>query len=247
MKKYKYLFFTSLAVIVILVLLVLVNRMMWISEKEKTYDFGQLARYEADNNALSGKPVSVVFLGNSITDFWVDKHPEFFSDNGYVDRGISGQTTSQMLVCFREDVLQLKPEIVVILAGINDIAENTGPYTEAYTFGNIKTMAELAQAKGIKVILCSILPCNKFFWNPDITDMVPKIISLNAKIKSYADANGLPYVNYYDQMIYGSDGALNPDYTSDGCHPTLEGYLVMEPLVKAEIDSVRTMACSLQQ
>ena len=236
--KYKYLFFASLAVIVILVLLVIVNRMMWNSEKEKIYDFGQLARYEADNKSLIGKDVSIVFLGNSITDFWIDKDPEFFSDNGYVDRGISGQTTSQMLVRFREDVLQLNPEIVVILAGINDIAENTGPYTEDYTFGNIKTMVDLAEAHGIKVILCSILPCNYFFWNPDITDMVPKIVSLNAKIKSYAETRGIPYVNYYDSMIYGEDGALNPDYTSDGCHPTLEGYLVMEPLVKAEIDKL---------
>lgn len=202
-------------------------------------DFANYARYASDNATLSQpakKENRVVFMGNSITEGWVRTHPEFFKSNGYIGRGISGQTSYQFLLRFRQDVINLSPALVVINAGTNDVAENTNPYNEDYTFGNIVSMVELAKANRIKVILTSVLPAAAFKWRPEIEDAAPKIKSLNDRIEAYAKANKIPYVNYYQAMVVAEDQALNPQYTKDGVHPTSEGYDIMEPLIKASIE-----------
>ena len=202
-------------------------------------DWGGLNRYAKDNAAMTAPEKGekrVVFLGNSITEGWVNTHPDLFKDNKYIGRGISGQTSYQFLLRFREDVINLQPKLVVINAGTNDVAENTGKYNEDYTFGNIVSMVELAKANKIKVILTSTLPAAAFGWNPSITDAADKIASLNARIKAYAKENHIPYVDYYEKMVQGDNRALNSNYSKDGVHPTSEGYDVMEALIKPAID-----------
>ena len=210
------------------------------AQKKQTHDqFANFKRYEQANKELPApakKEKRVVFMGNSITEGWVKIHPEFFKENGYVGRGISGQTSYQFLLRFREDVINLKPKLVIINAGTNDIAENTGPYDIDITFGNIASMAEIAKANKIKVILTSVLPAAGFRWNKKITNAPDRIEALNAKIKEYAKANKIPYVDYYTPMVTGAERALNPDYSKDGVHPTLDGYIVMEALIKPVID-----------
>lgn len=208
--------------------------------KAQQKDWANLRFYAKENKALSEQiPMSghVVFMGNSITEFWKDLRPEFFSENPYLDRGISGQTTPQMLLRFRQDVIDLQPKAVVILAGINDIAENTGPTTVETIFGNIVSMVQLAQANDIQVILCSVLPAAAFPWNPNINPK-EKIIQLNDLLSSYAKKHQLPYVNYYEAMVM--DGkSLNSAYAEDGVHPNKKGYAVMEPLVEKAIQQLK--------
>ena len=202
-------------------------------------EWANYKRYEKANNELpvpNKKEKRVVFLGNSITEGWVNIHPEFFTENGYIGRGISGQTSYQFLLRFRNDVINLKPKLVIINAGTNDVAENTGPFDLEKTFGNIASMAEMAKANKIKVILTSVLPASEFKWNKKITDSSERIEALNAKIKEYAEDNKIPYVDYYTPMASGPERSLNPDYSKDGVHPTLEGYLVMEALIQPAID-----------
>lgn len=209
---------------------------------QEQLDWPNLKRYAQENAklqrtvALKGR---VVFMGNSITEGWVKEDPDFFIANGFVGRGISGQTSYQFLLRFREDVLKLSPEIVVINAGTNDIAENTGVYNEEYTMGNIISMVELARANGIKVILTSVLPAAAFGWNPAIKDASQKIESLNKRISTYSIEEEIPYVDYYGSMVYGENKALNPAYTRDGVHPTLEGYKVMETIIKKAVDTIK--------
>ncbi|MBQ5481546.1 MAG: SGNH/GDSL hydrolase family protein [Bacteroidales bacterium] len=202
-------------------------------------DWGGLQRFAAANAALAepaaGQP-RVVLLGVSITEEWLRLRPDFFSSNGYVGRGISGQVSAQMLVRFRQDVIDLKPAVVVINAGTNDVAENQGPYSEDFAFGNIVSMTELAQANGIAVVLTSVLPAAAFRWRPAITDAADKIAALNVRIKAYAAAKGIPYVDYYTPMVVSDPSrALNPAYSNDGVHPVPAGYEVMEPLVMEAI------------
>jgi len=208
-------------------------------ELSQAQDWADLNRYKADNARL-GLPAAgvrrVVFMGNSITDFWKDVSPDFFARKPYIDRGISGQTSPQMLIRFRADVIDLKPAVVLILAGINDIAENTGPTTLKMIEDNIVSMAELAKVNGIKTILCSVLPAIDFPWRPGLQP-VEKIISLNKMIREYADKNGLIYVDYYSRMV-DSRKALKAEYTEDGVHPNRAGYKVMEPLAEAAITSI---------
>lgn len=202
------------------------------------YEFANFKRFAKDNSELS-KPAKkdkrVVFMGNSITEGWINTHPDFFKKNGYISRGIGGQTSYQFLLRFREDVINLSPALVVINAGTNDVAENTGPYVEDYTFGNIVSMVELAKANKIKVILTSVLPAAAFKWRMEIKDVPQKIKSLNDRIEAYAKANKIPFVNYYKAMV-DENQALNPQYTKDGVHPTGEGYDIMEPLIKSAIE-----------
>lgn len=198
-----------------------------------TRDFGQLCRYRAQNATARQQSVRVVFLGDSITDNWIGADPGFFTE-GRVDRGISGQTTPQMLVRFREDVLALKPQAVHIMAGTNDIAGNTGASTMAIVQGNIRTMAELARAHGIKVILASIPPAAAFPWSPD-KQPVPQIAAMNAWLKRYAAAEGFTYVDYH-RVLATADGAMKPGLASDGVHPTPAGYAAMRPLA---LDAIR--------
>lgn len=179
----------------------------------------------------------VVFIGNSITENWVHLRYKFFVDNGYVCRGIGGQTSSLLLLRFRFDVIDLHPKVVVINAGINDIAENTGEYDIEFTMGNIKSMAELAQANDIKVILASLLPCNGAGWRGHITNVPGKIDELNERIRAYAGENNFYFLDY-NTPLRATDGGMQTTYTFDGLHPTEEGYKVMEPLVQKAINDV---------
>lgn len=209
------------------------EKMMY--ERNKV-DWPYLNRYR-DENIKLGEPAEgekrVVFMGNSITEGWKDLSPEYFSGRPYICRGISGQTTPQMLVRFRPDVIALKPAVVIILAGINDIAGNTGPATLEMIEDNIISMTELAEANRIKVILCSVLPAFDFPWNPGVFPS-ERIILLNKWIKNYASAKGFFYVDYYSTMVDEQKG-LNKELTSDGVHPNKSGYIIMERLAEIEI------------
>jgi lysophospholipase L1-like esterase len=192
---------------------------------------GNLNKYAQENRMLkprAKKEKRVVFMGDSITEFWKNKDSVFFADGTYIDRGISGQTTVQMLVRFRQDVIDLHPDAVVILAGTNDIAQNNGPMTLDSIAGNIKSMAELARANKIKVVLCSVLPAYDFYWHPGMQP-AEKIVRLNELIKAYAAENKIVYVDYFSAMADERKG-LKSAYAPDGVHPTPEGYKVMEPL-----------------
>jgi lysophospholipase L1-like esterase len=200
-------------------------------------DWANLKRYEEDNKKLgTPKPGEnrVVFMGNSITEGWVSADPNFFSGKPWIGRGISGQTTPQMLVRFRQDVLDLKPKVVVILAGINDIAGNTGPATLEQIMGNLASMAELAKANGIKVVMSSVLPAFDFPWRRGLQP-AEKVVALNAMIKKYADEKGHIYLDYWTVMADSNKG-MKPELAYDGVHPTLEGYQVMEPMVEKAIE-----------
>ena len=178
----------------------------------------------------------VVFMGNSITIGWLQIHPDFFKNKPYVNRGISGQTTPQMLVRFRADVVDLDTAAVVLLAGTNDIAGNTGPVTLEMILDNIKSMTEIAQANDIKVILCSVLPAFDYPWRPGLAPNV-KIPKLNKMIKRYAEESGAYYLDYFTALEDGNNGMIK-EYTTDGVHLTLEGYQVMEPLVENALQKV---------
>jgi lysophospholipase L1-like esterase len=197
-------------------------------------DFGQLCRYAAQNAALlkSAERVRVVFMGDSITDNWIGADPALFT-RGLVDRGISGQTTPQMVVRFRSDVIALKPRAVHIMAGTNDIAGNTGAATIETVRGNIMTMAELARANGIRVILASTPPAAAFPWRPAMKPAA-QIVALNDWLRRYAARNAFTYVDYYTALA-GQDGGMKQGYASDGVHPTPQGYAVMKPLALAAI------------
>lgn len=172
-------------------------------------------------------------MGDSITDFWIRSDSAFFAGKPYYDRGISGQTTTQMLVRFRDDVINLKPSVVVILAGINDIAENNGPIKLEDVFGNIQSMALLAKAAGIKVVLSSVLPAFNFPWRPGM-EPAEKVIRLNVLIKDFADKNHMVYLDYFSAMTDERKG-LPKTLSGDGVHPNLAGYKVMEPLAEKAI------------
>jgi lysophospholipase L1-like esterase len=208
-------------------------------------DWPQLRNYH-NANAKLGAPAEgesrVVFLGDSITDFWSGAaFGGFFPGKPYVNRGISGQTTPQMLVRFRADVIDLRPKAVVILAGTNDIAGNTGPMTLTQTESNVMTMAELASVHGIRVVLASVLPVNNYGRDGDgkpiiQTDRrpIPDILNLNAWIKSYAEQNGHIYLDYFSSMV-DNEGMLKKEFSGDGLHPNAKGYLVMAPLADRAI------------
>lgn len=199
-------------------------------------DWPNLDRYAKANAELKVPAKGenrVVFMGNSITEGWLAKHPEFFANRPYINRGISGQTTPQMLLRFRADVINLQPKVVVILAGTNDIAGNTGPSTLEMIEDNLASMTELAQANGIKVILSSVLPVYDYPWRKGLQP-AEKIVALNYWIKTYCTKKKIIYLDYFSAMADERHG-LKTELTSDGVHPTLAGYLVMEPLAEAAI------------
>lgn len=199
-------------------------------------DWANLKRYQSENSALTTPAKNekrVVFMGNSITQGWVEKRPDFFKNNPYVGRGISGQTTPQMLVRFRQDVIALQPKVVVILAGTNDIAGNTGPSTLEMIMDNIGSMAEIAAANKIKVVLCSVLPAYDYPWKKGMEPNV-KIPQLNELIKAYCDKKGFVYLDYFAAMS-DEKNAMIAEYTSDGVHCTAKGYELMESLVQPAI------------
>lgn len=192
-------------------------------------DWAGFGRYAQANAALQKVP-SVVFMGDSITDFWQHADPEFFRDGNFACRGISGQVTGQMLCRFRADVIDLHPQAVVILAGTNDIACNEGNVPVEHIADNVVSMAELARANGIEPILCSILPAKSYPWRTDIDRVPVKIGAVNDRLREYAAENGLRWVNYYTPMAT-ADGSLRPEYTDDGVHPTPAGYETMKQII----------------
>lgn len=208
------------------------------------HEFGNWKRYAKANKEL-GAPAKgekrVVLMGNSITDGWPHTRPDFFKNNNLIGRGIGGQTSYQFLLRFREDVINLQPKVVVINYGTNDIAENTGPYDEDLTYGNVLSMVELARYHKCKVILTSCLPAGGFSWRPTITDGMDKIRSLNARVKAYAEANKIPYVDYFNAMLNEDGTAMNPELANDnpGVHPNAAGYAIMESLLLPVIKKLR--------
>ncbi|MBC6491843.1 GDSL-type esterase/lipase family protein [Flavihumibacter stibioxidans] len=199
-------------------------------------DWGNLRKYAKENDAL--KPLKanekrIVFMGNSITEGWKNNRPSFFAGRPYINRGISGQTTPQMLLRFRDDVVNLKPAAVVILAGINDIAGNTGPMTLEQSFDNISSMAEIARANNIRVVICSVLPAYDFPWRPGMQP-AGKVVELNKMLRDYATRHKLVYVDFFSAMADERKG-LPKHLAHDEVHPTEEGYKIMEPLVEKGI------------
>ena len=203
-------------------------------EDSKSLDWANLARYE-DDNLKVGLPKKderrVVFMGDSITEEWSNLYPEYFTEKGYINRGIGGQTTPQMLIRFKPDVVDLKPEIVVVLAGTNDIAGNTGPSNAKMITDNIFSMAEIAKAYQMKVVLSSILPVYEYDWAREIKDPPSTIQAVNDALKQYASDQGLIYLDYFSSMV-DERQSLNSDYTSDGVHPNESGYILMSSLAE---------------
>jgi acetyl esterase/lipase/lysophospholipase L1-like esterase len=208
------------------------------AEDRMKNDWAYLKRYAAENKKLAAPKAGesrVVFMGNSITEGWKRLDSAFFKGRPYVNRGISGQTTPQMLIRFRPDVLELQPKVVVILAGINDIAENTGPISLESTMGNIASMASLARANGVQVVLSSVLPAYDFPWRPGLAP-AEKVVTLNKMLKKYANENNMIYLDYFSAMVDDRKG-LKKELSGDGVHPNLKGYKIMEPLVEKAIEA----------
>ena len=202
-------------------------------------DWAHLKKYEKENEQLKkiNDPNRVVFMGNSITEGWSNFDKDFFIENPFVNRGISGQTTPQMLVRFKPDVVNLNPKAVVILAGINDIAGNTGPISLKNTAENIISMAEIAKANNIKVYICSTLPAIDFPWFLGL-EPGPKVIKLNTILKDYCIKNNITYVDYFSSMADDEGGLKVPEYTTadDLVHPNLAGYKVMEKIILSSLE-----------
>ncbi|MGL5787287.1 MAG: GDSL-type esterase/lipase family protein [Bacteroidales bacterium] len=191
-------------------------------------DWAGFSKYAESNKVVTKSP-KAVFMGNSITEGWIRQHPDFFKNNQFISRGISGQTTSQMLVRFRNDVINLNPEYVVILAGTNDIAQNNGYISNENILSNIISMCELAKLHNIKVVLCSVLPAAEYPWRKEI-DAITNIRELNNLMEEYATANDITYVNLYAKMKDNRSG-LPKEYTVDEVHLSPKGYEVMEDIV----------------
>lgn len=204
--------------------------------KPPVQDWPWLARFAAENAKVAAPAPGekrVVFMGNSITEGWLRTDSAYFTGRPYINRGISGQTTPQMVLRFRQDVIDLKPKVVVILAGTNDIAGNTGPATLEQIMGNLTTMAEMAKANHIKVVFSSVLPVYDYPWKPGLQP-ADKIVTLNKMIKEYAAKNGCIYLDYWTAMADERKG-LPKNLANDGVHPTLAGYKIMEPLAEKAI------------
>lgn len=199
-------------------------------------DWANLSRYRAANDSLPApRPGEdrVVYIGDSITESWAGSFPAHFPGKPYIGRGISGQTTPQILVRFRQDVVALKPKVVVILAGTNDIAGNTGPSTLAMIQDNLGSMAEIARANGIRVVLSSVLPVYDYPWKRGLAP-APKIAALNSWIRRYSAETGAVYLDYHSAMV-DAHGGLRAELTKDGVHPNAVGYAIMAPLAEAAI------------
>ena len=200
-------------------------------------DWANHERFKKENSSImqevdTGK--RIVFMGNSITEGWSNFDSIFFSKNQFINRGIGGQTTPQMLLRFKQDVIDIKANTVIILAGINDIAENTGPISLKQILGNIISMCELANQNNISVILCSVLPANKFPWEPKITP-TQKVIELNKMLLEYANSKSITYVDYYSKMVDDKQGLI-PAYGYDPVHPNQEGYVVMKHILSEVLE-----------
>ena len=202
----------------------------------KNEDWANLTKYRIANISLAPCMIGqdrIVFLGDSITEFWSALHPDFFVNKPFVNRGISGQTTPQMLIRFRADVIALDPTVVIILGGINDIAGNTGLSSIEMITDNIFSMTEIARANQIKVIICSVLPASDFPWKPK-KEPIEKIQSLNKILENFADKNSIVYLDYYSTMV-DDNGGLKVEFSNDGVHPNKAGYQIMAPLAEKAI------------
>lgn len=195
-----------------------------------SYDWAGFERYEADNKAIEGSSPLAVIMGDSITDGWAEQDPAFFTRNNIVGRGISGQVTSQMLVRFRRDVLDLRPRYVVIIAGINDIARNQGYISQENSIGNILSMCELAVANGIEPVLSTLIPASKVVWRPAITNTRELVAAFNAELRAHAAARGFKLIDL-EQLLADENGNTRPDLSEDTIHPTLAGYKIFEEAV----------------
>lgn len=206
------------------------------SMQRQLADWPQLARYRDDNLQLT-EPLAgqhrVVFFGDSITYAWGRLHGKFFPDQPWINRGISGQTTPQMVLRFQQDVLALHPDAVVILAGINDIAGNTGVESMGMIEDNFRSMVALARSAHVRVVLSSVLPANHFPWRPGV-DPRAEVVALNTWLQQFAREQQVSFLNYYPAMA-APDGGMRPELTVDGVHPNDAGYVVMEPLARAAV------------
>jgi lysophospholipase L1-like esterase len=191
-------------------------------------DWAKFSRYEEANAKVTQKPKAVL-MGDSITDGWAKTDAAFFTDNNLVGRGISGQTTSQMLVRFRRDVVDLSPKYVLILAGTNDIAKNNGDISLENILGNIISMCEIAKANKIKPVICSVLPADRYRWRPEVAP-AEEIVKLNAMLKEYADSKKIKFIDYHS-VLKNENNGLPAEYAPDGVHPTIECYKIMEQMV----------------
>ena len=205
-------------------------------KKIKNRDWANLNKYKDENVQILTLPYEekrIVFFGDSITAGWKIEDSEFFINKKFINRGINGQTTSQMLIRFQQDVLELKPEMVIILAGTNDIAENTGPITIESILKNLIEICESAQKNNIKVVLCSVLPAIDYPWRKEMQP-AEKIETLNTLILQYATTNNISYVDYYSAMVDDQKG-LQSIYSEDGVHPNKQGYLIMKSILKTTL------------
>lgn len=200
-------------------------------------DWAWLGKYRADNAALiaSGAKVSTVFLGDSITEGWARNDEALFS-NGNVGRGISAQTTPQLLVRMHADVIALKPRVVHIMAGTNDIAHNTGPMTPEDTHNNVMAMCEIARANDIRIVLGAVPPATKYWWRPEVQPQAAAV-ALNDWLRGYAQEIGAVFADYAAALTDG-DGKMKPEFAKDEVHPTAEGYAVMRPIAEEAIAKV---------
>ncbi len=211
-----------------------------ISNTMISQDWANLSHFDKENKKYINDGVhknGIVFFGNSITQEWTNLSPEYFPGKPYINRGIGGQTTPQLLVRFRQDVVQLKPKSVIILAGTNDVAGNTGECTNNMILDNIKSMAEIALANDIQVMLCSILPVYDYSWKPGL-EPAQRIIDLNEGIKNICKELRLTYVDYFSRMVDERNGLMD-DYTYDGVHPDKNGYKVMESIIEESIKNLK--------
>ena len=217
------------------IILILLTTMSIFGYSQDWFGFN---RYQADNDSIiaSGNYPEVVFMGNSITDNWADFHPEFFSENNFCGRGISGQTSAQMLVRFTADVINLHPKAVVIMAGTNDVAHNEYWVSPEKVVDNIVAMCNIARANGIVPIISSIPPCSEFPWNLEIETPGQTIVDINKSLKAYAEANDLLYVDYHSALTNEELG-FPKELSDDGCHPHPDTYFTMEALA---LEAIRT-------
>ena len=209
-------------------------------ESENNQDWPNLKRYEDENLSL-GYPQEnekrVVFMGDSITEEWSRLYPNYFEERSYINRGIGGQTTPQMLIRFKQDVVDLRPAVVVILAGTNDIAGNTGLSNVKMITDNIFSMATIATAHGIQVVLSSVLPVYLYEWSLEIIDPPSTIDAVNERLKEHAASNGIEYLDYFSEMVDDRKG-LKKEYTPDGVHPNEKGYELMSAIAEKKLKSI---------
>lgn len=194
-----------------------------------TDDWAQHAHYAEANRLLEQPPVAV-FMGNSITEMWNEAHPDFFLAHNYACRGIGGQVSAQMLARFQADVIRLQPQVVVIMAGTNDIGLNNGYISPEHILENIQSMCELAQLHHIQPLLCSVLPVYEYPWRKELVEPSQTILRLNSLFKAYAEQNSIPYIDYYSAMV-DDRGGLPAVYSADGVHPISAGYDLMESII----------------